>query len=347
MAMQKHDESHRQSQVQQSKSPPRQERDSTSPRPKDVLCGKGKAVFDHVGNRRFRFIVAMNIDKYHKQMTKVARSAMVRSITDQVLSSGARFLKRSDNTAEKLDDRWFVLSKEEARAKVSQTMRDAARDGPDGSTKRKISRSTKKSAPAVVKSHNAVVMSTTIQSSPSNSFSEQILPAWNQDPRLNSSLPHLTLQTNREPFLPTQLTFQHIDSCSSLQQQQMQQQQMQTAANNSFDQSFREQQQHNLDELRQYAANNSLFTMPAHHPSTSWLPTRPEVNNIGNMFMPQASPVATDTMTRPVTTATTTTGLSAFHGETTYSPQHQQRRGSSDSSVVSEDEELDRQGLLV
>lgn len=144
MAMHKHFETKHvsRSQEEAKKTAPK-DQTSTAPRPKDVLCGKGKAVFEHVGNRRFRFVILMNIEKYHKQMTKAARSAMVKSITDQVLSSGARFLKRSDNTDEQLDDRWFELSREEARAKVSQTMRDAARDGPNGSSRRKAARARK------------------------------------------------------------------------------------------------------------------------------------------------------------------------------------------------------------
>ena len=42
--------------------------------PKDVLCGKGKAIFEHVGNRRFRVVISMNAEKYKNHMTKSARS---------------------------------------------------------------------------------------------------------------------------------------------------------------------------------------------------------------------------------------------------------------------------------
>ena len=91
--------------------------------PKDILCGKGRRCFEHAGNHRYRVIIGMSMERYNKQQTKSARSAIVRDVTELVLASGARFLKRGkDDSGD-----WQELSREEARIKVSQTMRDAAR----------------------------------------------------------------------------------------------------------------------------------------------------------------------------------------------------------------------------
>lgn len=39
----------------------------------DVLCGSGQAFFHHIGNRRFRIMIEMNIERYEKEYQKVGR----------------------------------------------------------------------------------------------------------------------------------------------------------------------------------------------------------------------------------------------------------------------------------
>ena len=100
--------------------------DTLGVRTQDVLCGKGKAFYSHSGNQRFRAVVDAHLQNYLKQQTKAARTKIVSSVTDIVLGSGGRFLRWSHDAG--VDGSWEVLSNDESRAKVSQTIRDAARE---------------------------------------------------------------------------------------------------------------------------------------------------------------------------------------------------------------------------
>jgi hypothetical protein len=98
--------------------------ESFVPDAKDVITGRGrgKKTFHHVGNRRFRVIIAMNLKKYVNAKTKSDKSLLVTSIVRQVREgspSGAGFLKM-DTTG-----RWMSLDEDQAREKVGHALRDA------------------------------------------------------------------------------------------------------------------------------------------------------------------------------------------------------------------------------
>ena len=66
------------------------------PSNKDVICGRGKATFHHVGNRRFRVIIAMNLDKYVNSKSKVDKSLIVTSIVEQSQTSKCQWRFRQE-----------------------------------------------------------------------------------------------------------------------------------------------------------------------------------------------------------------------------------------------------------
>jgi len=58
-----------------------------------VLCGKGKECYNYVGNRRFRVIVHMFLDRYSEALNKSQKSQIVSNVVDVVRDSGGAFLK--------------------------------------------------------------------------------------------------------------------------------------------------------------------------------------------------------------------------------------------------------------
>jgi len=92
----------------------------------DVLCGSGQAFFHHIGNRRFRIMVEMNIERYEKEYLKVGRgeNCEIHEIIAQINQSIAarcdppgRFLAMDMNTGW-----WRVLSPMYSQLKVEQTL---------------------------------------------------------------------------------------------------------------------------------------------------------------------------------------------------------------------------------
>lgn len=68
-----------------------------NPRPADVLCGRGKEAFKHIGNDCFRLLIARYADTYQGAPTKKAKSQLILRIVDIVFSRGGRFLMRSNS----------------------------------------------------------------------------------------------------------------------------------------------------------------------------------------------------------------------------------------------------------
>lgn len=90
-------------------------------RPSDVLCGRSKASFNHVGNRRFRSIVTASLEEYNEASSKWAKSMVAAKLVGVISSEGGRFLKQKKGN----EDDWYELSAQEAKAKVSHAIRDA------------------------------------------------------------------------------------------------------------------------------------------------------------------------------------------------------------------------------
>lgn len=87
----------------------------------DVLCGRGRKCFYHVGNEHFRDVVKSMIPDYTSASTKKEKgfilSMIVQSIRNKAGIGG--FIKQDDN------GNWYEVGNHLAREKVSQAFRDA------------------------------------------------------------------------------------------------------------------------------------------------------------------------------------------------------------------------------
>lgn len=68
--------------------------DGYEPGDHDVICGRGKSAFHHPGNRRFRLVIYMYMDRYQRAGTKLDKSLVVISIVDSFRSHSGGFVKR-------------------------------------------------------------------------------------------------------------------------------------------------------------------------------------------------------------------------------------------------------------
>jgi hypothetical protein len=85
----------------------------------DVICGRHKAAFDNIGNRRFRVLVALAQNKYTSAPTRALKTCVIRSIIDSVHNGGGRFLQRLACT-------WVELDAKQTHEKVGHALRDMA-----------------------------------------------------------------------------------------------------------------------------------------------------------------------------------------------------------------------------
>lgn len=89
----------------------------------DILCVRGKFSLAHVGNRRFRVLIAMHIDKYLALKNRAGKSAYVIKIVEQIRARGGRFLRKNLRS-----DYWEDIGDKLARKKVGHALRDAHND---------------------------------------------------------------------------------------------------------------------------------------------------------------------------------------------------------------------------
>ena len=87
--------------------------------PYDVVCGRNSSAFNHVGNRRFRFSMMMNLQRYmdaptREEKTKIINS-LVRFLQDDV---GCRFLTKVDSST------YATMTNKQIREKVGHSLRD-------------------------------------------------------------------------------------------------------------------------------------------------------------------------------------------------------------------------------
>ncbi len=91
--------------------------------PFDVLCGRDKQSYNNVGNRRFRIMINMNLNKYMKCETRTERSKMILGLTYELeeFCGQLRFLKRV-----KGGNALVQLDYKQSREKIAHALRDAA-----------------------------------------------------------------------------------------------------------------------------------------------------------------------------------------------------------------------------
>jgi len=92
------------------------------PSESDVLCGRGRQCFEHEGNKRFRYIVAANLQEYLTAKTRQDKTLVVYTVIYEVLENGGRFLKRDSH------GQWYDSGMRGAKEKVGHALRDASTD---------------------------------------------------------------------------------------------------------------------------------------------------------------------------------------------------------------------------
>lgn len=87
----------------------------------DVLLGKQRDAFNHVGNRKFRTIIHANWERYNNAKGRCERTSIVVSIVKFLIEEKrVRFLKK-----DRVKQRWFIVHDSVAREKVGHAIRDA------------------------------------------------------------------------------------------------------------------------------------------------------------------------------------------------------------------------------
>jgi len=92
-----------------------------SPLDTDVLLGKQRDAFNHIGNRSFRSLINANWERYNNAKGRCERTAIVVSIVKFLRDEReVRFLKKDP-----VKKRWFIVPNAVAREKVGHAIRDA------------------------------------------------------------------------------------------------------------------------------------------------------------------------------------------------------------------------------
>jgi hypothetical protein len=115
--------------------------DAFQPNSYTVLCGRGKDHYNWVGNRRFRVIVNMNLERYSSARTKAEKTRIVMDVVELIHDSGGTFAKRQVNGD------WYDIGYDAAREKVGALFRDALQKKQSTRAGRSLSPMSASSAP--------------------------------------------------------------------------------------------------------------------------------------------------------------------------------------------------------
>lgn len=115
---------------------PRPLPDMMAPGRFDVICARGSAAANHVGNLRFREIIRQKLSHYNTAKTKLEKSLLVTSIVDAVrdYTPDGGFIKQDNN------GQWYDVGDALAREKIGQCIRDQLHSKYKSSTKAKKQR---------------------------------------------------------------------------------------------------------------------------------------------------------------------------------------------------------------
>lgn len=86
--------------------------------PYDVICGRGSVAFNNIGNRRFRVLISMNVDRYNNSDGRHRKGLFIGSLVHTFRHTiGARFFKLKNGQLIELTER-------QIRQKVGHALRD-------------------------------------------------------------------------------------------------------------------------------------------------------------------------------------------------------------------------------
>jgi hypothetical protein len=99
--------------------------ESFTPSAHDFVCGRGRKIFMHVGNQRFRQLVESRLQEYSNAATKLEKSGIICEMVLYLRSNSPHggFVKKTAK-----DGRWYQLGDFLSREKTSQAFRDALGD---------------------------------------------------------------------------------------------------------------------------------------------------------------------------------------------------------------------------
>jgi len=123
-----------------------------SPGPLDVICARGATVYCHLGNRRYRDIIKMNLKQYSEAKSKMEKSRIVSIVlaTIRRASPEGGFIKEESGS-------WYEVGDSIAREKIGQSFRDSLHTKYRSSSKAKNSRSKARKAQAKNQKQNEVI----------------------------------------------------------------------------------------------------------------------------------------------------------------------------------------------
>ena len=98
----------------------------------DVICARGKEVYNHEGNKRFRALVKSYLPTYSQCVTKMQKTRLVSTIIDTV-----RARSNQGGFVKNVGDQWYEVGDRRAKEKTGQTMRDLLHTRYSSSTKAK------------------------------------------------------------------------------------------------------------------------------------------------------------------------------------------------------------------
>ena len=159
------------------------------PRDCDILCGRGRGVWDHSGNRQFKALIVVHAEKYAMARTKMDKGALVASMIDKMREAGVLFVKKDTQT-----QRWHDIGDYQAREKTSHAIRDHIyKKTCAGTNKKKTTRKTTRKIRFVQDDERGVQQSTVVdalkmqqspQAYPTLSLSSSPSPAFETFPPL-------------------------------------------------------------------------------------------------------------------------------------------------------------------
>lgn len=108
----------------------------------DVALGRGKHLYSHTGNVKFRKIVAEFARKYMENESRTFRKATAQKIIDKVKKSGGRFLQpfQVEGEGGAMETHWKGVSTSFVNSKVTQALRDTANSLQPAQPQRQLER---------------------------------------------------------------------------------------------------------------------------------------------------------------------------------------------------------------
>jgi hypothetical protein len=89
------------------------------PTDQDILCGRSRESFHHVGNRYLRTLVAIHLKRYIVG-NRTDKTQLAKEVVNTVRESGGKFIKFDDEF-----NLWFEIEDKGARSKVAHAFRDS------------------------------------------------------------------------------------------------------------------------------------------------------------------------------------------------------------------------------